>query len=67
MTDLQMYVLVGILLVGILSNTALYVHFSSRMETRFASFETWLDLIPGKIPYLDSRVAVLDDRSAKQR
>lgn len=62
-----MYILVGIPLVGILSNTALNVHLSSRMETRFASVETRLDLILGKISDLDSRVAVLEDRGAKQR
>ncbi len=64
MTDLQMYILVAIPLVGIVSNTALYVHLSSRMGTRFVSVETRLDLILGKISDLDSRVAVLEDRGA---
>ena len=39
MTDLQMYILVGIPLVGILSNTTLYAHLSSRMETRYVARE----------------------------
>ncbi|MDQ6663912.1 MAG: hypothetical protein M3Z23_05925 [Acidobacteriota bacterium] len=66
MTDLQMYILVSIPLAGILSNTALYIPLSGRMETRFASIGTRLDSILGKISDLDSRVAVLEDRGAKK-
>ncbi len=57
-----MYILVGIPLVGILSNTALYVHLSGRIETRFASVETRLSLILDKISDVDGRVSVLEDR-----
>jgi hypothetical protein len=65
MTDLQMYILVGIPLVGILSNTALYVNLSGRMEARLASMEARLELILGKITDLDSRLAVLEDRTGR--
>ena len=66
MTDLQMYILVGISLVGILSNTALYVHLGSRMEPRFSSIETRLQMILEKIGDLDNRVSVLEDRAARR-
>lgn len=83
MTDLQLYILIGIPLVALLSNTALYIHLSSRvtslearmdsrilsleshMDARFNSMETRLDLILGKVTDLDTRVSVLEDRSAR--
>ena len=34
MTDLQLYILVAIPLVGILSNTALFIHLGSRLDGR---------------------------------
>jgi hypothetical protein len=62
MTDLQLYILVAIPLVGILANTALFINLASRMDTRFASVDARLELILGKISDLDTRVAVLEDR-----
>jgi hypothetical protein len=43
MTDLQLYILVAIPLVGILANTGLFIHLSSTMNTRFASLESRVD------------------------
>jgi hypothetical protein len=43
MTDLQLYILVAIPLVGILANTGLFVHLSSTMNGRFAALESRLD------------------------
>lgn len=43
MTDLQLYILVAIPLVGILANTGLFIHLSSTMNTRFAGLEAKMD------------------------
>lgn len=53
MTDLQLYILVAIPLVGILANTALFVNLATRMDTRFASLEAKVDT---RIESLDSKV-----------
>jgi hypothetical protein len=43
MTDLQLYILVAIPLVGILANTGLFIHLSSTMSLRFAAFGAKVD------------------------
>jgi hypothetical protein len=43
MTDLQLYILVAIPLVGILANTALFIHLSATMNLRFAGLEAKVD------------------------
>jgi len=40
MTDLQLYILVAIPLVGILTNTALFIHLSSRFDTLTSGLRT---------------------------
>jgi hypothetical protein len=60
--DLQMYFLVGIPLVGILSNAALGLHFGNRIEALFSPIEMRLQVIIDKISDLDNRVSVLEDR-----
>lgn len=62
MTDLQLYILVAIPLVGILANTGLFVHLSSTMNTRFASVESRLDLMMGKIVEVDNRLTRVEER-----
>ena len=43
MTDLQLYILVAIPLVGILANTGLFIHLSGTMNMRFAGLEAKVD------------------------
>jgi hypothetical protein len=43
MTDLQLYILVAIPLVGIVANTGLFIHLSGTMNTRFAGLELKMD------------------------
>lgn len=43
MTDLQLYILVAIPLVGILANTGLFIHLSTSINARFASLESRFD------------------------
>ena len=43
MTDLQLYILVAIPLVGILANTGLFIHLSGTMNTRFAGLESKME------------------------
>jgi hypothetical protein len=43
MTDLQLYILVAIPLVGILANTGLFIHLSGTMNTRFAGLESRME------------------------
>jgi hypothetical protein len=44
--DLQPYILVAIPLAGILANTALFIHLSDTMSTRFAGLESKMDSRP---------------------
>jgi hypothetical protein len=53
MTDLQLYILVAIPLVGILANTGLFIHLSSTMNIRFAALESKVD---SRFVALESRV-----------
>lgn len=43
MTDLQLYILAAIPLVGILGNTGLFIHLSGTMNLRFAALESKMD------------------------
>lgn len=43
MTELQLYILVAIPLVGILANTGLCIHLSSTMSLRFGALESKVD------------------------
>ena len=73
MTDLQLYILVAIPLVGILANTGLYIHLSGTMNTRFAGLESKMesrfermesrfDTLMGKVVEIDSRLTRVEDR-----
>jgi len=59
MTDLQLYILVAIPLVGILANTGLFIHLSSTMNTRFAALESKMD---SRFERVDSRFERVDSR-----
>jgi hypothetical protein len=61
-TDLQLYILVAIPLVGILSNTALFIHLGQRIGSLENKMDTRFDLVMGKLADLDTRVSVLEDR-----
>jgi hypothetical protein len=73
MTDLQLYILVAIPLVGILANTGLFIHLSSTMNTRFAALEAKMDsrfervdgrfeTLMGKVIEIDNRLIRVEDR-----
>lgn len=73
MTDLQLYILVAIPLVGILANTGLFIHLNGTMNTRFAGLESKMesrfervdarfDTLMGKVVEIDNRLTRVDDR-----
>ncbi|MGD1069672.1 MAG: hypothetical protein ABSB15_05985 [Bryobacteraceae bacterium] len=73
MTDLQLYILVAIPLVGILANTGLFIHLSSTVNTRFAALESKVDsrfervdarfdTLMGKVIEIDNRLTRVEDR-----
>jgi hypothetical protein len=73
MTDLQLYILVAIPLVGILANTGLFIHMSGTMNTRFAGLESKMesrfervdarfDTLMGKVVEIDNRLTRVEDR-----
>jgi hypothetical protein len=73
MTDLQLYILVAIPLVGILANTGLFIHLSGTMNTRFAGLESRMDsrfermdarfdTLMGKVIEIDNRLTRVEDR-----
>jgi hypothetical protein len=73
MTDLQLYILVAIPLVGILANTGLFIHLSSTMNLRFAALEAKVDsrfermdarfeTLMGKVIDIDNRLIRVEDR-----
>ncbi len=73
MTDLQLYILVAIPLVGILANTGLFIHLSGTMNTRFAGLESKMesrfervdarfDTLMGKVIEIDNRLTRVEDR-----
>jgi hypothetical protein len=53
MTDLQLYILVAIPLVGILSNTRLFLHLSTRLDHR-------LDMMQGDMRDLNKAMTALE-------
>jgi len=62
MTDLQLYILVAIPLVGILANTGLFIHLNSTMNTRFAALESRFERIDGRFDLLMGKVVDIDNR-----
>jgi hypothetical protein len=73
MTDLQLYILVAIPLVGILANTGLFIHLSGTMNTRFVALESKMDsrfermearfdTLMGKVIEIDNRLTRVEDR-----
>ncbi len=62
MTDLQLYILVAIPLVGIVANTALFVHLSSTMNTRFESIHADMKDLNKTMTALEIDVALLKDK-----
>ena len=64
MTDLQLYILVAIPLVGILANTGLFIHLNGTMNTRFAAFESKMD---SGFEHMDARFDRVDARFERLR
>ncbi len=60
--DLQLYILVAIPLVGILANTALFIHLSSTMNTRFAGLESQFEHVDARFDTLMGKVIEIDNR-----
>lgn len=67
MTDLQLYILVAIPLVGILSNTALFVHLASRLDGRIdklaESLHSDMRDLNKAMTALETDVALLKDKA----
>ena len=59
MTDLQLYILVAIPLVGILANTGLFIHLSTRMDSLQRDMK---DLFKA-LAAIETDVALLKDRA----
>jgi hypothetical protein len=70
---LQFYILVATPLVGILTNTSLFIHLSGTMNTRFAGLESKVDsrfermdarfdTLMGKVIEIDNRLTRVEDR-----
>ncbi len=67
MTDLQVDILVATPLLAVGSNTALFVHLTEKISSRFASVEARIDMILGKLADLNTRVALLEDSKPARR
>jgi len=63
MTDLQLYILVAIPLVGILSNTGLFLHLSTRLDKRMDSMQEDMKSLNRAMTALEIDVALLKDRA----
>jgi hypothetical protein len=64
MTDLQLYILVAIPLVGTLANTGLFIHLSGTMNTRFAALESKMD---SRFERMEARFDTFDGESHRNR
>jgi hypothetical protein len=62
MTDLQLYILATIPLVGILANTGLFIHLSSTMNARFGQMDARFERIDARFDMLMSKVVELVNR-----
>lgn len=66
MTNVQLYLTIGIpttaVLTGILLNGFLYSSLSSRMSSLEATVTTRFDLLMTKLMEMDSRLSVVEDR-----
>ena len=65
MTDLQLYILVAIPLVGILANTGLFIHLNSTMNARFAQMDARFEHINARFERIDSRFELLMSKVAE--
>jgi hypothetical protein len=62
MTDLQLYILVAIPLVGILANTGLFLHLSSRIDRVADSIHADMKDLNKAMTALEIDVALLKDK-----
>jgi hypothetical protein len=60
MTDLQLYILVAIPLVGILSNTALFLHVSGRLAALETRIDHRLELVQDDMKNLNKAMTALE-------
>jgi hypothetical protein len=61
MTDLQLYILVAIPLVGILANTGLFLHVSSRVYRLAERMDGRFDVLLGKVVEVDNRLTRVEE------
>lgn len=66
MTDLQLYVLVAIPLVGILTNTGLFIHLNTTLNARIdrltERMEAKFEILTGKVVEINNRLTRLEER-----
>jgi hypothetical protein len=62
MTEVQLYILVAIPLVGILANTGLFHHVSGRVDRLAERMDARFDMLMGKVVDVDSRLTRVEER-----
>jgi len=62
MTELQLYILVTIPLVGILTNTGLFLHVSGRVDRLAERMDARFDMLMGKVIDVDIRLTRVEER-----
>ena len=62
MTDVQLYILVAIPLVGILANTGLFLHVSGRVDRLAERMDARFGMLMGKVVDVDNRLTRVEER-----
>jgi hypothetical protein len=62
MTQGQLYMLVAIPLVGILTNTGLFLHVSGRVDRLAERMDARFDMLMGKVVDVDNRLTRVEER-----
>jgi hypothetical protein len=62
MTDIQLYILVAIPLVGILANTGLFLHVSGRVDRLAERMDSRFDMMMGKVVDVYNRLTRVEER-----
>jgi hypothetical protein len=64
LTELQLYILVAIPLVGIFTNTGLFLHVSGRVDRLAERMDARFDMLMGKVVDVDNRLTRVEERMA---
>jgi hypothetical protein len=62
MTEVQLYILVAIPLVGILANTGLFLHVSARFGRLAERMDARFDMLMGKVVDVGNRLTRVEER-----